>query len=69
MMEIEDPGSDWTGGPRMHPNGNYYKLFDIQKLPAAPERADSISVGVITAVARLSVDSGLYQRFFAALNG
>ena len=44
------PGSDWTDDPRMHPNSNYYRLFDVEKLPVAPERADSISVGVICAV-------------------
>lgn len=53
------PGSDWTDDPRMHPNSNYYRLFDVEKLPVAPERADSISVGVICAVSHLSSEIGL----------
>ena len=55
------PGSDWAGDPRMHPNSNYYRLFDVEKLPVMPERADSISVGVITAVTELSASYGLTE--------
>ena len=28
------PGSDWTDDPRMHPNSNYYRLFDVEKRPS-----------------------------------
>lgn len=55
------PGSIWKDDPRMHPNSNYYKLFDIDKLPETPDRADSISVGVLSAVANLSAEIGLSQ--------
>ena len=53
------PGSDWTKNPKMHPNQNYYRLFDTDKLPDAPVLADSVSVGLIAAVAQLSLVSGL----------
>ena len=53
------PGSDWTNDPRMHPNQNYYRLFDTDKLPTAPELADSLSVGLISSLAQLALDSGL----------
>lgn len=56
--DILVPGSDWTDDPRMHPNSNYYRLFDVEKLPEQPERSDSISVGVLSAVAQLSLDTG-----------
>lgn len=55
------PGSDWAVDPRMHPNNNYYRLFNVEKLPVAPVRSDSISVGVITAVTELSVTYGLTE--------
>jgi len=55
------PGSIWTDDPRMHPNSNYFKLFDVDKLPEIPDRADSISVGVLSAVSSLSTETGLSQ--------
>ena len=55
------PGSIWTDDPRMHPNSNYFKLFDVDKLPETPDRADSISVGVLLAVSKLSIEIGLSQ--------
>lgn len=55
------PGSIWTDDPRMHPNSNYFKLFDVDKLPETPDRADSISVGVLSAVSSLSTETGLSQ--------
>ena len=51
-----NPNCRWTDDPRMYPNQNYYKLFDIDKLPVAPERSDSISVGVLSAVAQIATD-------------
>lgn len=59
--KILSPGSIWTDDPRMHPNSNYFKLFEVDKLPETPDRADSISVGVLSAVSNLSTEIGLSQ--------
>ena len=50
---------DWKKDRRMIPNDAYFQLFEKDKLPELPARADNISVGVYVAVQKLAESSGL----------
>ena len=50
---------DWKQDRRMIPNDNYFQLFEKDKLPERPAKADNISVGVYAAVQKLAGSSGL----------
>ena len=50
---------DWKKDRRMIPNDAYFQLFEKEKLPEPPVRADNISVGVYTAIQKISAGSGL----------
>ena len=52
---------DWKKDRIMIPNAAYFQLFDTDKLPEQPLRADNISVGVYSAVQLLSDSSGLNE--------
>lgn len=49
----------WEEDRRMFPNKNYFKHFETDRMPEAPKLADSVSVGVLSAVKNLSTDSQL----------
>lgn len=53
--------ADWKQDRRMIPNKTYFMLFEADKLPEQPEKADNISVGVYSAVQKLSETSGLNE--------
>ena len=50
---------DWKKDRRMIPNDAYFQLFEKDKLPEPPVRADNISVGVYAAIQKLAESSGL----------
>ena len=54
-------GPNWKDDRRMIPNSNYFHLFEKDKIPEQPLRADNISVGVYAAVKELACDSGLSE--------
>ena len=54
-------GPNWKDDRRMVPNSNYFHLFQKDKIPEQPLRADNISVGVYAAVKELAGDSGLRE--------
>ena len=54
-------GKNWKDDRRMVPNSNYFHLFQKDKIPEQPLRADNISVGVYAAVKELAGDSGLRE--------
>lgn len=43
-------GPNWKDDRRMVPNLNYFHLFEKDKIPEQPPRAENISVGVYAAV-------------------
>lgn len=54
-------GPNWKDDRRMVPNLNYFHLFEKDKIPEQPPRAENISVGVYAAVRELACDSGLME--------
>ena len=54
-------GPNWKDDRRMVPNSNYFHLFEKDKIPEQPLRADNVSVGVYAAVKEVACDSGLRE--------
>ena len=54
-------GPNWKDDRRMVPNSNYFHLFEKDKIPEQPLRADNVSVGVYAAVKKVACDSGLRE--------
>ena len=50
---------DWKKDRRMIPNDAYFQLFEKDKLPEPPVRADNVSVGVYAVIQKLIDSSGL----------
>ena len=57
--KIVSSKENWKNDRRMFPNTNYFKFFDTDKLPDQPQKADNISIGILTVVETLISSSGL----------